>query len=76
MMNRGVLRSVQMPDFADKAAQAADLYLDWAIRHHANRCTKPAPIPVCCWCEDAPVEVFASGAKSRYCVECKEDATQ
>ena len=65
-----------MPDFGDNGAQSADLYLDWAIRQHANRCTKPAPHPVCQWCEDAPVEVFPNGAKSRYCADCREEATQ
>ena len=65
-----------MSDFADMGAQAADLYLDLAIRQHASRCTKPAPHPECCWCEESPVEVFANGAKSRYCVDCREEAMQ
>lgn len=65
-----------MSDFADQGAQAADLYLDLAIRQHASRCTKPTPHPECCWCEESPVEVFANGAKSRYCVSCREEAMQ
>lgn len=65
-----------MTDFADMGAQAADLYLDLAIRQHASRCTKPSPHSECCWCEESPVEVFANGAKSRYCIDCKEEAMQ
>lgn len=65
-----------MSDFADQGAQAADLYLDLAIRQHASRCMKVEPHPTCGFCEEAPVEVFVNGAKSRYCIDCKEEATQ
>lgn len=65
-----------MPDFADQGAQAADLYLDLAIRQHASRCMAPAQHPTCDFCEESLVEVFANGAKSRYCVDCREEATQ
>ena len=65
-----------MSDFADMGAQAADLYLDLAIRQHASRCMAPAAHPTCDFCEESPVEVFHNGAKSRYCVSCREEAMQ
>ncbi len=63
-------------DICDQSAQAADLYLDLAIRQHVSRCMKPLPTPECEWCESSPVEVFANGAKSRYCASCREEAMQ
>lgn len=64
-----------MTDFADQGAQAADLYLDLAIRQHVSRCTRTAPHPTCCFCEDAPVQIFHNGVKSKYCAECQDEAT-
>ena len=63
-------------DICDQGAQAADLYLDLAIRQHASRCTKPTPHPECEWCESEKVEVFANGAKSRFCSDFREEAMQ
>ncbi len=64
-----------MSDLADQGTQAADLYLDLAIRQHAMR-SKVDEYRGCEWCETQPVEVFANGAKSRYCVDCREEAMQ
>lgn len=65
-----------MSDFCDAASDAETYFLDLAIRQHTSRCTKPAPHPECCWCEESPVEVFANGAKSRFCSNCREEAMQ
>lgn len=65
-----------MSDFADDAAAISELHISLALLQHRNMASKPAPHPECDWCEQNLVEILPNGAKSRYCAECKEEATQ
>lgn len=62
-----------MTDFADTASDTEQMFLDIAIRHHAQRCQRPEPLPVCEYCESSEVYVLTNGAKCRYCLDCRTE---
>lgn len=60
-------------DFADNASDTEMLFLDLAIRQHAQRCQRPEPLPLCAWCEESEVYILTNGAKCRYCLDCRTE---
>ena len=62
-----------MSDFGDISSDTEILFLDLAIRQHAQRCQRPEPLPICEFCESAEVYILTNGAKCRYCLDCRTE---
>ncbi len=62
-----------MSDFADTASDTEMLFLDLAIRQHAQRCQRPEPLPICEFCEESEVYILTNGARCKYCEDCRKD---
>lgn len=60
-------------DICDSASDCTELFLDLAMRQHASRCQRPAPLPDCAYCESTTVHVFATGVRAKYCFDCIEE---
>lgn len=57
-------------DFADSASDTEMLFLDLAIRQHAQRCQRPEPLPLCSHCETNARHVTKNGVSLAYCTRC------
>jgi hypothetical protein len=62
-----------MTDFADTASDTEQMFLDIAIRHHAQRCQRPEPLPLCAHCEESEVYILSNGARCQWCLDCRTE---